>query len=121
MPLNDACLNIGGEAMRVAITHLSLHTAIPDATGSNHSTAARQAAGWGSTATGGDFSTTNRAFTGGTPGGNCTHVGFWSSAGTGSPATGGTFYGYQALTGDTTFNSAGEYTITSLIVQGTSP
>ena len=32
----------------------------------------------------------------------------------------GTFYGFVALTGDQTFNSAGEYTITSLTVNGSS-
>lgn len=121
MPLNDACLDIGGGAMRTAITHLSLHTAQPDATGSNAALSARQAAGWAAVATGGDFSTTNKAFTGGAANGPCTHVGFWSAVGSGSPPTGGTFYGYQALTGDQTFNSAGEYTITSLTVSGTSP
>lgn len=115
MPLNDACLDLGGTAMKNAITHLSLHTALPDAVGSNATTAARQAAGWGATATGGDFSTTNKAFTGGAANGPCQYVGFWSAI------TGGTFYGYQALTGDQTFNSAGEYTITSLTVSGTSP
>jgi hypothetical protein len=103
--------------MKNLITHLSLHTAQPASltSGTNESTAARQAAGWGAVASGGDFSTTNKAFTGGASGGACTHVGFWSAV------TGGTFYGYQALTGDQTFNAAGEYTITSLTVSGTSP
>ena len=121
MPLNDACLNLGGDAMKAAITHLSLHTALPDGTGSNPALSARVAAGWGATATGGDFSTTNKSFTGGAANGPCTHVGFWNAAGSGSPPTGGTWYGYQALTGDQTFNSAGEYTITSLTVSGSSP
>jgi hypothetical protein len=117
MPLNDTVLNAGGDAMKALITHLSLHTAQPASltSGTNESSAPRQAAGWGTTATGGDFSTTNKAFTGGASGGPCTHVGFWGAA------TAGTFYGYQALTGDTTFNAAGEYTITNLTVTGTSP
>ena len=115
MPLNDALLDIGGTAMKNAITHLSIHTAQPNASGSNESSAGRQAAGWGATGTGGDFSTTNRAFTGGAASGPATHVGFWSAS------TAGTFYGYQPLTGDQTFNAAGEYTITTLTVTGTSP
>jgi hypothetical protein len=113
MPLNDAVLNIGVTAMQNAITHLAIHTAVPDATGSNQSAAARVAAGWGAAANG-DFATiTNKAFTGGAASGPATYVGFWSAL------TGGTFYGYQALTGDQTFNAAGQYTITSLAITGT--
>lgn len=106
MPLNDAALNVGANSLKSAITHLSLHTALPDATGSNQSAAARKVAGWGTVATG-DFSTTNIAFTGGAANGPVTHVGYWSAI------TAGTFYGYEAITGDATFNSAGEYTLTS--------
>lgn len=112
MPINDTLLNIGVTAMQNAATHLSLHSAQPDASGSNETTAARVAAGWGAAATG-DFATlTNKAFTGGAAGGPVTHVGFWSAA------SGGTFYGYLALTGDQTFNASGNYTITSLAVPG---
>jgi hypothetical protein len=99
--------------MQGAATHLSLHTAQPDAAGSNAAASARVAASWGSAVTG-DFATlTNKAFTGGAASGPCTHVGFWSAS------TAGTFYGWLALTGDQTFNSAGEYTITSLTIPGT--
>jgi len=119
MALNDTLLNIGANAMAGAALYLSLHTAAPDGTGSNHSTAARVAASWPG-ASGGDLTISNKAFTGGAASGACTHVGFWSTAGTGSPATGGTFYGFQALSGDQNFNAAGEYTITSLVVNGSS-
>ena len=115
MPLNDAILNTGVTAMQSAITHLSIHTALPNAAGSNESTAARVATGWGAAANG-DFATlTNKAFTGGAPSGPAQYVGYWNGGTLGS----GTFYGYQALTGDQTFNSSGEYTITSLAVTGT--
>ncbi len=111
--LNDTILNIGVTAMQGAITHLSIHTALPNAAGSNESTAARVAAGWGAAANG-DFATlTNKAFTGGAASGPATYVGFWSAS------TAGTFYGYQQLTGDQTFNAAGQYTITSLAITGT--
>lgn len=111
--LNDTILNIGVTAMQGAISHLSIHTALPNASGSNESTAARVAAGWGAAANG-DFATlTNKAFTGGAASGPATYVGFWSAA------SGGTFYGYQQLTGDQTFNAAGQYTITSLAITGT--
>lgn len=113
--LNDTILNIGVTAMQNAITHLSIHTALPDASGSNESTAGRVAAGWG-TAASGDFATlTNKAFTGGAPSGPAQYVGFWSNGTLGS----GTFYGWLPLTGDSTFNALGQYTITSLSVPGT--
>lgn len=113
MPLNDTLLNIGADAMRAAATHLSIHTALPNASGSNESSAARVAAAWPAAATG-DLVITNKAFTGGAASGPATHVGLWSAA------SAGTFYGYAALTGDQTFNAAGEYTITSVTVNGSS-
>lgn len=109
MALNDAALNIGTTAIKNAITHVSLHTGDPGAAGtSNTSTASRQAVTWGTVATGDVTSTGSINFTGGASGGAATHVGFWSAS------TAGTFYGSQALTGDSTFNSAGEYTVTGL-------
>lgn len=115
MPLNDAILNIGVNAMEAAITHISIHTAVPNASGSNESTAARVATGWPAAANG-DFGTlTNKAFTGGAASGPAQYLGFWNGATLGA----GTFYGYQALTGDQTFNAAGAYTVTSVTIPGT--
>jgi hypothetical protein len=53
------------------------------------------------------------AFTG-TPGDGATHVLFFSAN------AAGTFYGYDGLTGDTTFNAAGEYNLTALTITGSS-
>lgn len=50
----------------------------------------------------------------GTPGDGATHALFFSAA------TAGTFYGFDALTGDQTFNASGDYSITSLTVTGSS-
>lgn len=113
MPLNDTLLNVGANAMAAAATHLSLATANPEPSGSNQATSARVAASWPAASTG-DLTISNKAFTGGAANGPVTHVCLWSAI------TGGTFYGSVALTGDTTFNSAGEYTITSLTVNGSS-
>ena len=114
MPLNDTLLNVGADAMRAAATYIALHTANPEPTGTNPATSARVLASWPS-ASGGDLVISNKAFTGGAANGPCTYVGLWSAI------TGGTFYGSAQLTGDQTFNSAGEYTITSLTVNGSSP
>lgn len=53
------------------------------------------------------------AFTG-AAGDGATHALFFSAS------TGGTFYGFDALTGDQAFNAAGEYSITALTVTGSS-
>lgn len=51
----------------------------------------------------------------GTPGDGATHALLFSAA------TAGTFYGFDELSGDTTFNAAGEYDLTSLTITGSSP
>jgi len=116
MALLDNILSIGAGAMRTAITHISLSTADPGtSTGINQSSAARLPANWSAVTAGGDFSIASALnFTGGALGGNVTHACFWNAL------TAGTYYGSQALTGDTTFNGAGEYTITALTVNGSS-
>ena len=53
------------------------------------------------------------AFTG-TPGAGATHALLFSAP------TGGTFYGFDALTGDQAFNAAGAYNLTALTVTGSS-
>jgi len=110
MPLSTAGLNVAAGAVRTAATHVSLHTADPGATGANPSAAARQAATWNAVANG-DFdlaSTLN--FTGGAASGACTHYGLWDAA------TSGNFLGGGALSGDQTFNAAGEYDVTEITV-----
>lgn len=113
MALNDTILNIGNAAMQTAMTHAAIHTAQPDATGSNASAAARQAITWVTAANGDMIATVDLAFTGGAASGAATHVGFWSAL------TAGTFYGWLPLTGDQTFNAAGEYTVTAITITGT--
>lgn len=54
------------------------------------------------------------AFTG-TPGAGATHALLFSQA------TGGTFYGFDALAGDQAFNASGAYNLTSLTITGSSP
>lgn len=111
--LNDALLNIGVGAMQAAALYIQIHTALPNATGSNEATSARVACSWPA-ASNGDFGTlSNKAFTGGAASGPAQYLGFWSAS------TAGTFYGYLPLTGDQTFNAAGAYTVTSVTIPGT--
>lgn len=112
--LNDTLLNIGNAAMQTAATHSGLFTAAPNAAGTtNVAASARQAITWVTAANGDMVMTVDQAFTGGAANGACTHVGLWSAS------TSGTFYGYFALTGDQTFNAAGEYTVTDITITGT--
>ena len=113
MALTDATLQSLGNHLATLATHLSLHSADPGTTGTSETTATRQAVTWTVDADG-DLTSGSKAFTGGASNGAVTHVGLWSAA------TGGTFRGAFALTGDTTFNSAGEYTVTQVTINGTS-
>jgi hypothetical protein len=108
MALNTAALQVAATALAGALGKISLHTAAPDATGSNLSSAGKQDASF--TAAGGDVSMDDPvAFTGGAASGPCTHVGYWNAAES-------TFYGSQTVTGDQAFNAAGEYTVDTLVV-----
>lgn len=112
MALNTAVLQLGAAAIAAAITRMSIHTAQPDATGSNLSTAAKQPCTF--TASGGNITLSATVnFTGGAASGPATYVGLWDTAGT-------TFYGAYPLTGDQTFNAAGAYSVTALSLTGSS-
>lgn len=113
MALNDTILNIGAAAMQTAMTHLQIHTAQPNASGSNEATSARQSITWVIAANGDMVATVDLAFTGIAASGPTTHAGFWSAS------VAGTFYGWQVLTGDQVANSAGEYTVTGISIPGT--
>lgn len=105
--INSSELQVGGTAIAADIDHVSLHSAQPDASGSNETTAARKAVT--PTSTAGVVSIGSQAFTGGAANGACTHVGFWHSS---------TFRGWLPLTGDQVFNAAGEYTLDSVTLTG---
>lgn len=114
--LNDTLLNIMAQAGMDAAVAASLHTATPDATGSNESTAARQTISWDVAANGDMILTTDENFTGGAASGACVAVGLWNQ----TTVAGSTFYGYFLLDGDQTFNAAGEYTLTGITITGSS-
>lgn len=110
---NDTALNAMADHLATLATHARLYTAEPNAAGTtNQASSGLQAVTWDAAANGDITITADEAFTGGAASGSCTHVGFWNSAGT-------VFYGYFLLTGDTTFNSAGEYTLTNFSLTGT--
>lgn len=107
MVMHDSALVLAAAPVRTAITHVQTHTADPTVAGtSNLTSAARQAVTWGAVDGDGDFSNSAAInFTGGAASGACTWVSYWTAS------SGGTCHGRKALTGDQTFNAAGEYTI----------
>lgn len=117
MPLSDAALNVGANAIRSALGGLQLHTGNPGAGGAaNKSSAPMVAPAWTVVSGSGDFDLAAPApFTGGTPNGPVTYVSVWSNT-SGS----GVWYGNFALSGDLTFDSSGNYTLDSLPMDGSS-
>jgi hypothetical protein len=107
MALNDAALVVGANAIDTAITHFSLHTTGAVTSSANESAAGRVAVN-GTVDGDGDISWTNVSFTGGAASGAVVRVGYWSAS------SGGTYYGGSLLSGDQSFNAAGEYTVTSV-------
>lgn len=107
MALSDAALTTGATAIKNQVTHFGLHSGAPGAAGTNNVVGTR-VANTGSVDGDGDITWSNIAFTGLTANQAVAYVSYWSAS------TGGTYLGSAALTGDSTANSAGEYTVTSV-------
>lgn len=107
MALNDAALVVAANAVDGAITHMQLHSGARGAAGTTNAVGSRVAVN-GTVDADGDITWTNVAFTGLSANQAVAEVSYWSAA------SGGTYYGGAALTGDTAANSAGEYTVTSV-------
>jgi hypothetical protein len=114
MPLNNAAMLVGANAIRAAITHLQLHSGDPGSAGtSNVTSAARQPVSWSSVTNDGDFGlSASVAFTGVAANGATTYVSAWSAL------TGGTWYGSFQLFGTLTADASGNYTLTALNLNG---
>ncbi len=94
-------------ALRTAIDEVSLHTADPGTDGSNEVSGGGYARADGTYITfnavsGGEFTLADDVDFSGTAGTSATYFGIWQSD---------TFLGSGAITGDTTFNSEGEFTL----------
>lgn len=110
MPLNTAGINAFLEDGNEAVVWVAVGDgqAAGDQTSAQRRQLASTVAAGVITATGVPYAYT------GAPGDGATNALFFSAS------TGGTFYGYDALTGDQAFNAAGEYDITALTVTGSS-
>lgn len=112
MALSDAALVTAANAVDAAITHHQLHSGARGAAGTTNAVGARVAVN-GTVDADGDITWTNTAFTGLTANQAVAEVSYWTAL------TGGTYYGGAVLTGDTTANAAGEYTVTSVVETST--
>lgn len=114
MALNNPAMVVAANALRSAITHAQIHSSDPGAAGtSNNHGVARQAITWTSATSDGDFGLSSALnFTSLTAGATCTWISVWSAS------SSGTWYGNFQLTGDTTANASGEFTVSALNLNG---
>lgn len=114
MALNDTAMGVAAAALKTAMLYAQLHTAAAGGSGvSNVASSARRPITWGSTTANGDFGLSGQLdFTGGAANGPVYSVTLWSAS------TSGTFYGEFILGGDTAFNAAGLYSVTSINLDG---
>lgn len=117
MPLSNAAMTVGANAIRTALGGMQLHTANPGAGGFAFKSSAPMVVPSWSVVTGdGDFGLAAPvAFTGATPNGPITWVSLWSNT-SGS----GTWYGNFPLSGDLTADVSGNYTVSALPLNGSS-
>lgn len=113
MALNDAGLVLAANAVDTGITHMQIHSADPGSDGVGFELGSRIAVN-GTVDSDGDISWTNVAGTGLGASATVWGVSYWSAS------SSGTCYGTRPrASGDTTANSAGEYTFTSITEDGT--
>ncbi|AVJ50242.1 hypothetical protein I5J36_gp25 [Mycobacterium phage Mendokysei] len=113
MAFSPAAMIVGANAIRSTFVKMKLHSDDPGNGGAaNATTAGVQTFTWGAATNDGDFDLNSPVnFSGGTPLGPVTHCSLWNADET---VWGGNFI----LTGDQTFNSAGEYVVTALPQNG---
>ena len=107
--LNTAAIQIGSAAIAAVLDTVKLHTGDPGAAGTSNTTTAGSGAATFSSTSGVITLDAPVDFTGGAASGACTWVSVWDAT---------VHYGNYQLTGDQTFNAAGEYTLDSLTITG---
>lgn len=112
MALSDAALTTGATAIKNQITHFQLHSGARGSAGTTNAVGSR-VANTGSVDSDGDITWSNIAFTGLSASQAVAEVSYWSAS------SGGTYLGGASLSGDSTANAAGEYTVTSITETGT--
>lgn len=107
MALNNGALDAMLDHLDTLVTHVSAHTALPNAAGDSEVTGgsyARQSITFAASSAG-NLDSSNTPVIPIPAGTTITHLGIWSAL------SGGTFYGSMDIT-DEAFGSAGNYTVT---------
>lgn len=112
--LNNAAMTVAANALKGVLLYAQLHSGPAGSSGTaNVTTAARKAVTWGTVTGAGDFGISAQIdFTGGATNGDIHSVTLWSAS------TSGTYYGEFVINGDAAFNNSGDYSITSLNLDG---
>ena len=112
--LNNTAMGVAATALKTVLLYAQLHSGPAGSSGTaNVTTAARQAVTWGSTSGAGDFGLSSQVdFTGGASNGDIHSATLWSAS------TSGTYYGEFVIAGDAAFNSSGDYSLTSIDLDG---
>lgn len=116
MPFNNAAMVVAANAIQDVALYGQLHSGAAGGSGtSNVTSAAREAITWATPTGLGDFALDAQLeFSGGAANGDVYSITLWSAS------TSGTYYGeFPLTTGDTAFNSAGEYYVTAIDLTGT--
>jgi hypothetical protein len=110
MALSNGAMDVAAAAIQSGYGYAQLHTAAAGSAGtSNVATSARLPISWAAPSGAGNFALASALnFTGGAPSGPVYSLTLWSAS------SGGNFGGEFVLTGDTAFNSLGQYTVSSL-------
>lgn len=114
--LNDAAMTVASTALKAAMIYAQLHHDSAGLYGTaNTTTAARRPVTWSSISGHGDFSLAAPInFTGGEPESAVYSLTLWSAA-----PTGGTYYGeFPISSGARAFSESGEFTVSSLELDG---
>jgi hypothetical protein len=114
MALSNAAMDTAASAIAAGYAFAQLHTAAAGSAGTaNVAASARLPVSWASPTGAGSLALASALnFTGGAASGPVYSVTLWSAS------SGGVFGGEFVLTGDTTFNSLGAYTVNSLSLTG---
>lgn len=116
MPWSNTAMQDAANALRTKYVYAQLHSAAAGVLGTdNLCSSGRENFTWGAATGDGDFDISAPIpFTGGASMGDVYSVTLWDAA------TDGTFGGEFVLSGDTSFNNAGEYSLTSISQDGSS-
>jgi len=112
--LNVAAMTVAATALKGAMLYAQIHSGPAGSAGTaNIGATTRKSVTWGSVTGPGNFGISSAVnFTGGTANGPAYSVTLWSAS------TSGTYYGEFLLSGDATFDSSGNYTLSALDLVG---